>query len=106
MEKQQGSEGLGLGAKVNIDLRLGELTSVLDRLENALKETGDKARSKISEAVGKLREAGVKDLKEASQREDAQGEAKKAYERTVKQLQTAADRGDAEANKLLDEMKA
>lgn len=103
MEKKQGSEGIGLG--VDINLRLGELTSTLDKLGNALKETGEKAKGMISEAVGKLREAGAQKLKEASRKEGGKGEATEAYERTVKQLQTASERGDAEAKKLLNEMK-
>lgn len=103
MEKQKASEGL---LNVNVDLNLGVLTSTLDSLSNALKETGDKAKSLISEAVTKLSEAGAKNLKEASHKEGGKGEATKAYNRTIKELQAATDKGDAKAKKLLSEMKA
>lgn len=106
MEKQKGPLGSGLGAALNVELRIGELTSALDMLGNALKETGDKAQQLISEAVGKLREAGVQNLKQASEKEGGHGEATEAYKRTVNQLETASKKGDAEADKLLREMNA
>lgn len=106
MEKEKGLGNVGGLVDVDINLNLGQLTSTLDMLTNALKETGDKAKSTISEAVGKLREAGAPDLKKASEKEGGKGKATEAYHRTVAELQIAKDKGDKEAAKLLKEMKA
>lgn len=104
MEKQKGSEGIGLNA--NVALNLGNFTAPLDMLTNALKETGEKAKSLISEAVSKLSEANVEKLQAASEKEGGHGPATDTYNRSLKELRAASDKGDTEAKKLLTKMKA
>ncbi len=104
MEELQSSKGAGLGAHVNVGLKIDELKSTLDLLAKAIHEADDKEKAMITEAVLKLRESGAQNLKAASHAEGGDGDLTQLYNRTVKRLQTAADKGDVEATKLLAEI--
>lgn len=104
MEELQRSIGAEFGPHLNVGLKIDELTDTLDLLAKALHEADDKAKATIAEAVLKLRESGAQNLKAASQAEGGHGDVTQLYNRTIGRLQTAADKGDVEATKLLAEI--
>ena len=93
--------GLGLGVNLDIDLKLGELRNTLDMLTDALTQTGEKATDMIAGAVNKFRQAGVENLQKSA---GEGGEQSELYNRIVTNLKSAADKGEAEARNLLNDL--
>jgi hypothetical protein len=103
-QKKSESGGLGLGLGLDVNLRLGELTNLVDQLTSALQDTGEKASDMIASSIRKMREASVGQLKSAKEKEGGKGEASDTYDRLVSSLQSAARRGEDEARNLLGEL--
>jgi hypothetical protein len=102
-QKSEKSGGLGLGVGLDINLRLGEIQSVVGQLTDALQAAGGKVTDTVAGAIQKLREAAPQ-LKQAKEKEGGKGEASQTYDRMVAQLREASRRGEKEARDMLSQL--